>query len=393
MSLAQLLQHHIQQQPHQRIPFVEFMDWVLYHPQSGYYSQGAGLGKSGDFFTASHLGSDLGELLAEQFVDCWHHLDRPEPFSLLEMGAGQGFLAADILQWIRAQYPDCWRSLQYLIVERSPGLRQKQQYFLQPLFNAIDSSTSPPSITWVNWSDIADDSLIGCCFSNELVDAFPVHQVIAQGGELQEVYVRWIGEQWQEEYDRPSTPRLLQYFEALNLNITQPPYPDPYRTEVNIAAQDWLTTLSHKLHRGYVITIDYGYDNDRYHHPQRDQGTLQCYRNHQRHNNPYLNLGTQDITTHVNFTVLQQWGKDCGLETIGFTRQALFLMALGLGDRLQQLTQDPQNLPTLLQRRDALHQLLDPAGLGNFGVLIQAKGLQTAAEKALRGLREPVNSF
>ena len=131
MSLAQLLQHHIQQQPHQRIPFVEFMDWVLYHPQSGYYSQGAGLGKSGDFFTASHLGSELGELLAEQFVDCWHHLDRPEPFSLLEMGAGQGFLAADILQWIRKQYPDCWRSLRYLIVERSSGLRQKQQDFFR----------------------------------------------------------------------------------------------------------------------------------------------------------------------------------------------------------------------------------------------------------------------
>ncbi|MFZ9738487.1 MAG: class I SAM-dependent methyltransferase [Prochlorotrichaceae cyanobacterium] len=389
MNLALALQHHLEHQSTAQMPFVEFMDWALYHSPAGYYSQGKGLGKRGDFFTAVHLGVDFGELLAQQLVDCWHKLNCPTPFTVVEMGAGEGFLAQDILGWIAKSDPACYRSLCYRIIERSPGLRQQQQEQLQEYLTAADTDPqcSFDRLNWLTWDELADNSVVGCFFSNELVDAFPVHQVIAKDGELQEVYVTWKNDRWQEEYGSLSNDRIIHYFTEQNLDLTQPPYPNPYRTEVNLVAQEWLSTIAKKLKLGYIITIDYGYDRDRYYHPQRSQGTLQCYYQHRRHDNPYVNLGEQDITAHVNFTDLQRWGEAIGLKTLGLTRQALFLMALGLGDRLQALSLHPHTLSNLLHRRDALHQLLDPGGLGNFWVLIQGKGL-TEAQSQLQGLKQ-----
>jgi SAM-dependent MidA family methyltransferase len=359
------------------------MEWALYHPTLGYYSRGGNLGQRGDFFTSVHLGSDFGELLAGYFVQCWHQLGQPEPFYLVEMGAGQGFLAADIIQHIATAHPDSLASLKYIIIERSPELRGQQKHHLER-----ELETHHPNIfknfshyfQWLDWGDLPNDSIVGCFFSNELVDAFPVHSVIAHNGQLQEVYVRWHEDHWEEVYDQGCDPRILNYFHEQNLDLTRPPYPNSYRTEVNLAAQHWLTQVVQKLQRGYLLTIDYGYDGDRYYHPQRAQGTLQCYYQQRRHSNPYLYVGEQDITTHVNFQDLQRWGTALGLNTVQWTRQALFLMDLGLGDRLQALSTHPPAQPVLLQRRDALHQLMDPAGLGNFGVLLQTKGLTPAPE-------------
>ena len=147
-----------------------------------------------------------------------------------------------------------------------------------------------------------------------------------------------------------------------------------------------METVSKKLNRGYILTIDYGYPAVKYYHPQRSQGTLQCYYQHHRHNNPYVNLGQQDITAHVDFTSLENQGKNCNLETIGFTKQGMFLMALGLGDRLNELSNGKYNIMEVLQRRDALHQLINPLGLGGFGVLIQGKNL-TKEQHYLQGLK------
>ena len=150
---------------------------------------------------------------------------------------------------------------------------------------------------------------------------------------------------------------------------------------------DWLTTVAGKLQRGYVVTIDYGYTSNsgslrqNYYSPSRPQGTLQCYYRHRHHNDPYIHLGEQDITAHVNFTALENQGKLLGLERESFTKQGLFLMELGLGDRLVALANlklegdraSPQTVIKVMQRRQALHQLIEPSGLGGFGVLIQSK--------------------
>jgi SAM-dependent MidA family methyltransferase len=159
---------------------------------------------------------------------------------------------------------------------------------------------------------------------------------------------------------------------------------------VNLVALDWIATVAEKLDRGYVLTIDYGYPAQRYYQPSRSQGTLQCYYQHSHHNDPYIYVGDQDITAHVDFTALQRYGEQCGLETVGFTQQGLFLMALGLGERFTQLTQteatSSEDLHDRLRHRDALHQLINPMGLGGFGVLIQSRGF-TGEHPELKGLR------
>jgi SAM-dependent MidA family methyltransferase len=178
--------------------------------------------------------------------------------------------------------------------------------------------------------------------------------------------------------------------DLVGIDFHQSGYEDGYRSEINLAALDWLSIVADRLQRGYVLTIDYGYPASRYYHPRRSQGTLQCYYHHRYHNNPYVNIGRQDITAHVDFTALERWGEDCGLETVGFTQQGLFLMALGLGNRIAALSHQQIPLSQLLQRRESLHQLIDPTGLGNFGVLIQSKGLsEPETAQPLTGLTVP----
>lgn len=373
-----------------QMTFADYMDLVLYDPQGGYYaSRDRQIGPKGDFITSPHVCQDFGELLAEQVANCWERLGRPDSFQIVEMGAGQGQMAADLLHHLHQAHPACWQVTQYLIVEISPALAALQQARLAGVAAAADR------VAWMDWAAIAPGSIVGCCLSNELVDALPVHRVIWQDGQLQEIYVAREAGSLVDRVGPLSSDRLATYFEEIGIDWAQGTYPEGYSTEVNLAALDWLTTVADRLARGYVITIDYGYEADRFYHPSRTGGTLQCYTNHAHHNNPYWQPGQQDLTAHVDFTALQRWGDRLGLATLGFTRQSLFLMALGLGDRLMALSAgagpaQPDQVRHIFQRRDALHRLIDPAGLGNFGVLIQAKGL-TAAERAqpLTGLSTP----
>jgi SAM-dependent MidA family methyltransferase len=380
-GIEEVLQRAIAQSPDHCLTFAEFMGLVLYHPQYGYYSQqDLSIGKSGDFYTSSSLGSDFGELIAVQILEMAAILGE-SAFTVVEMGAGTGDLAVDLLNNL-CDRPDLPSQFRYVIIEQSPCLRQEQQHRLQPL---IDQGIN---IIWQTWTEIQQKPMIGCFFSNELVDAFPVHRLILNDGKLQEIYVRYEGRQWIETVGDRSTPKLHAYFERLSLDLARGDYPEGYCTEVNLKALDWLENVAQSLERGYVLTLDYGYPAAKYYHPQRDRGTLQCYFQHRRHHNPYLNLGQQDITTHVDFTTLQIYGKEIGLDTLGFTQQGLFLMALGLGDRLTTLSTGGYALPEILQRRDALHQLIDPTGLGGFGVLLQGKGLtDDEKRRSLQGLR------
>ncbi|GET40901.1 class I SAM-dependent methyltransferase [Microseira wollei] len=418
-ALCDAIALSIAENPQQQITFAEYMDLVLYHPQHGYYATNAAhIGPQGDFFTSPHLGSDFGELLAEQFVNMWEIMGKPSPFTLVEMGAGQGILAADILKYLQLQYPDFFNIWEYIIVEKSIVLKREQQQRLQGL-----------PLKWCALEEIPNASIIGVFFSNELVDAFPVHLFVIEQGQLQEIYVSrsLIGidpivlpppsyaldmvapdrsiplnltqssekKGFVEVTGEPSTAKLAEYFKLVGIQLPSSAYPDGYRSEVNLAALDWLSMVSNKLNRGYLLTIDYGYPAHKYYTPARQQGTLQCYYRHRHHDNPYVNIGRQDITAHVDFTALERWGELCGLEKVGFVKQEFFLMALGLGSRMASLSSieatNPQAIHQVLQRREALHQLMNPMGLGGFGVLIQSKGL-TADQKArpLKGLSMPI---
>jgi SAM-dependent MidA family methyltransferase len=410
--LCDAIAHRIINSPQQRITFAEYMDMVLYHPEYGYYSSDAiKIGFRGsDFFTSASLGADFGELLVKQFYQMWEILDKPNPFCLVEMGAGQGILASHILNYSKQEYPDFFATVKYIIVEKSQSLKEEQQQRLQDF-----------SVDWCNLEEIPPKTITGCCFSNELVDAFPVHQFTLEAGELQEIYVT-IQQQTEEEnsdlpFDsaqgkpisiqskpisaqgqpifietigEPSTPQLGEYLKLVGIDLSQNTYENGYRSEINLAALNWLGIVADCLQRGYVLTIDYGYPADRYYNPRRSQGTLQCYYQHRHHDNPYINIGQQDITAHVDFTALSSWGERCGLKKVGWTQQGLFLMALGIGERLAALSSQQQSISELLQRREGLHQLINPGGLGNFGVLVQSRGLTEAeASQPLQGLIVP----
>ncbi|MFM7365610.1 MAG: class I SAM-dependent methyltransferase [Cuspidothrix sp.] len=383
-ALCQAITHRIITSPQKRITFAEYMDLVLYHPQYGYYSSDVKIGfRGGDFFTSASLGSDFGELLGKQFYQMWEILDQPMSFSVVEMGAGQGILASHILNHIKQEYSDFFAAVKYIIVEKSSTLKQEQQQLLQDF-----------SVKWCNLEEIEPKSLTGCCFSNELLDAFPVHQFTLEAGELREIYVTITENNAEpifiEVIGEPSTPQLAEYFDLVGINLSQNTYENGYRSEINLAALDWLSIVADCLKQGYVLTIDYGYHADRYYHPRRSQGTLQCYYQHGHHDNPYVNIGRQDITAHVDFTALSVWGERCGLKKVGWTQQGLFLMALGIGERLAAIPWQQQPISQLLQRREGLHQLINPEGLGNFGVLVQSRGLtQEQASQRLEGLVVP----
>lgn len=435
---------YIQRQPERRISFAQFMDWALYDSESGYYSLGQAIGERGDFLTASHYGPWFAELLAKQAVELWQTLGRTDTFDWLEMGAGQGRFAADFLRYCLQVEPDFFAALRYRIVDRSAGLIAQQREIIDRLSQATATDLSA-KITWQTWEEITDRSLVGCCFSNELVDAFPVHWIEHRSGQWQDVGLtldpRWGTPDWPplpgaQGADLAPTPDLARY-QAMGWSIgsfdaealappahpTPPlplreclsplspalaehlgtlplaeafgpanPYPDGYRTEINLAARDWLTTVARKLQRGYLLTIDYGYDARRYYQPSRRQGTLQCYSQHLVHNNPYRQIGRQDLTAHVDFTSLETWGRDLGLDRCARIAQGPLLMNLGLGDRLSALaTGSSDELQRLLRQRDALHQLINPLGLGRFEALLQCRGLtQQEAAQQLTGWRQVI---
>jgi SAM-dependent MidA family methyltransferase len=410
--LRSLIANQIAAEPNQRMTFADYMDLALYHPEQGYYATGAvNIGSEGDFFTSPHLSRDFGELLAEQFAQMWDILGHPMPFTLMEMGAGQGLLAADVLYYLHRHYPDCFEALEYIIIEKAAGLISQQQQQLHRL--KIGDKALP--LRWCSLEEIPENSITGCCFSNELIDAFPVHQVVIEGGQIKEIYVTTANTgidnitldaqapsetNFVEITDTLSTSKLTEYFDFIGIDLLSGTYPEGYRTEVNLAALDWLKTVTKRLQRGFILTIDYGYSADRYYQPARHQGTLQCYYQHQHHDNPYLYIGQQDITAHVNFTALERQGELCGLRKVGFTQQGLFLMALGLGDRIAALSARDsdrgnaiakgQDVIKIMQRRQILHQLMDPMGLGGFGVLVQSKGLTQQEEQVpLKGLIVP----
>lgn len=388
LALRDLIAQKIAEAPEQRITFSEYMEWVLYHPQHGYYSTDqVKIGAEGDFVTSPHLGADFGELLAEQFVEMWQMLGHPKPFTLVEMGAGQGLIVQDVLRYLHRHHFECFEALRYVIVEKSSALVAEQQQRLAKL------SQSWGNLHWQTLDEIPSESVIGCCFSNELVDALPVHQLVIEASQLREIYVTvdQTGS-FTEVIGELSTSKLATYFDWVGVKLPSEAYPNGYRTEVNLAALEWMGAIATRLQHGYLLTIDYGYPASRYYQPSRAQGTLQCYYQHAHHSNPYIHIGRQDLTTHVDFTALERQGELSGLQTVGFTQQGLFLMALGLGDRLSALSNPTSDLSlqATLQRRESLHSLMNPMGLGNFGVLIQSKGLSEEVRgRSLKGLRVP----
>lgn len=347
------------------IPFVRFMELALYHPQYGYYMRqpnGADherIGWSGDFYTSADVHPILGRAIAAQARQMDEILGFPTPFTIVEMGAGKGLFARDCLTAIYAEQDDLASRVRYVLIERSPAMRELQGQNLDPWLN------KPGLVTWVEGLDgLAPQSVIGLFFSNELIDAFPVHRVQVKTGRTEELYVDYREGHFVDCLRPLSSAALIHYLQHLNAT-----WPEGYRTEVNLLAMDWMEQVARRMDRGFVMTIDYGHTAQDLYRPERRDGTFLCYFQQQTNEDPFLRVGEQDMTAHVDFSSLASVGEAQGLHVTGFTNQMSFLMGLGVEEMIGTLELESPEF------RAAIH-LLKPDGMGStFKVLVQHKGV------------------
>ena len=347
------------------IPFVRFMELALYHPQLGYYTRPpeAGterIGWAGDFYTSSDVHPTLGQALARQAEQMDRLLGQPDPFTVVEMGPGKGLLAKHFLSACLEGSNSLSRRLRYVLIDRSPAMREVQRR------NLSQWLSQPGLITWADDLDgLAPDSVTGMFFSNELIDAFPVHRIQVTGGRTEELWVDWQDKRFVECLKPLSTAALARHLDDLDAH-----WPDGYRTEVNLKAMDWMKQVARRLNRGFVITIDYGHTTQDLYLPDRKNGTFLCYFNQSANEDPFVHVGEQDMTAHINFSSLAAVGEEHGLHVTGFTNQMSFLMGLGVEQLIASLEPESQEF------RAAIH-LLKPYGMGGtFKVLAQHKGIE-----------------
>ncbi len=352
------------------MPFARFMELALYHPELGYYSSaGEKIGWKGDFYTSASVHPIFGELLAKQIAQMAEHIG-DAPFTLVEVGAGKGTLCHDILKAIQQEHSALFARLDYVIVEGSPWLKEKQKEWLAPLF--------PERLSW---ADDIPKGFKGVVLTNELIDAFPVHRLRVEGEAIQEIHVDWQDEAFVEVLKPPSTPALAAYVQRLDLSFAK-----PVEIEINLRALDWMVSVGQSLAKGFVLTIDYGYPARELYSIKRPKGTFLCYRKHKTNEKPYEDIGEQDMTAHIDFTSLANKGKSVGLETLGFTDQMHFLMGLGIAQRMEGPGSKMFESEEAKKEFLAMKQLMAPDAMGQtFKVLIQAKGLP--ADIKLDGLQ------
>lgn len=361
-----------------RITFAEFMGMALYHPELGYYSSDkVKLGKKGDYYTSPLVHRVFGELLCKQIAEMWN-MSGGGDFTIVEMGAGDGTLCYDLLNYARKEHPVFFDKLRYIIIEESRGMRGLQ---MERLLGIAECNSD--KIQWLDYSDpIFNTGITGCFISNELVDAFPVHLVEMSEGELKEVYVGIQDDVFTEILDSPSSIEIDNYFNRLGIKLEE-----GQRAEVNLKAIDWMKWVSKSLVKGFVITVDYGYPAEELYAPYRKDGTLLCYFKHRVVEDPFLNIGEQDITAHVDFTTLITTGGEDGLHIAGMTDQTHFLFGLGLGRILEASALNSLDETSALEQRLMIKNLIMPGGMGSiFKILIQYKGFENKPE--LSGLKK-----
>ncbi len=354
-----------------KITFADFMELALYHPEHGYYTSGKEkFGKRGDYYTSSDVHYVFGELIARQMEQMWRLLGSNR-FTVVEIGAGKGWLCHDILTFIRNEYPGFFEKIDYKIVEISQNLIERQSNTLKGLEERV---------SWESFSEngFSFEPIDGCFLSNEFVDSLPAHQVIVENNNLREIYVTIKDDVFCEKIDELSSPELRDYFDNLKINLKE-----GQRAEVNLKTLDWVKNISCYLNRGFVITIDYGHLAEELYSEERYRGTLMCYYEHTTSENPYERIGNQDITSHVNFSSIMDEGTRSGLSTTGFVRQSNFLIALGILNKMNDAQGDISKLLTM-------KNLFLPGGMGDvFKVLIQHKGVDNPELIGLRSMSEP----
>jgi SAM-dependent MidA family methyltransferase len=367
--LAELLAERIRR--YGPMTFADYMRECLYHPVRGYYSK-AEAKRFADYYTSVDVHPIFARLLARRFAEMWTSLHgaegvashaatkKPTEMTLVEIGAGVGRLAAYLLDFSENKLPEFYGALRYVAVERSAA-RREQAMALCGRHGAAGH--------FVVSTEIPSRISTGCVFSNELVDALPVHRVVISDGALKEIFVDFRDGKFVDAVAPLSTCAIAEYFAAQNISLTE-----GQQAEAGLEACDLIGEIGRRLERGYVLTIDYGHRADDLFDDHHMRGTLLAYRNHRVNEDYYAVPGEQDLTAHVNFTALETRGKRSGLETVEFTSQTAFLMALGQPNEFADLYDEGQSEIERTKARLQLKTLIHPEGMGErFQVLIQRK--------------------
>ena len=354
------------------ISFARFMELALYCPETGYYERKSdSVGRRGDFMTSVSAGSLFGQLLAFQFAEWLGELTTGDlRLTIAEAGAHDGRLAADILGWLRANRPTLFDRMEYAIIEPSPMRRRWQEATLAPF---------APRVRWVaQLADLKSRQLL--LFSNELLDAFPVHRLGWDAAE--KTWFEWgvglAGEnfRWQKMSGPPATGTQAKTADfAAELRALCPPeleqvLPDGYIIEISPAAENWWREAAGILEHGKLMTIDYGLAAGELFSPARTRGTLRAFQRHQVSGDLLAQPGEQDLTAHVNFSAIQKTGEAAGLRTEQFCAQPQFLTRI-----LQRAVADKSFGPLNAKQVRQFQTLAHPEHLGRaFRVLVQGRG-------------------
>ena len=322
--------------------FARFMELCLYDPEAGYYRRGSRVfGPRGDYYTSPYTHPLFARILGDALAGYLSRLDTDGPLDLIELGAGEGILGKGVLERLENRHPRIFERVRYRGTE-------------------IGDSCLPERIR-------------GVVFSNELFDALPVHRVRVSQSKLKEIFVR-LGEPITEVEGELSDPRILEY-----MRVGFPRWREGGVYEANLRMLEILEDLDRRFRRGFVLTLDYGFEAPEYEAMDRRDGTLLCYHRHRVHSDPYVNLGRQDLTTHVNFRVFREAARRLGWTNRPLRNQRQFLMKWGLEARLLEEERMGILEPERLEDRLGVKALLAPGGISDtLKVQVQAVRLPAA---------------
>ncbi len=340
------------------LPFTDYMQTVLYEPGLGYYSAGSTkLGSEGDFITAPEISVLFSQALAQAIVPA---LDAIDYACILEVGAGSGKMAAEILAHLATlnSLPE-----RYCILELSADLRSRQQQYIKEKVPALYDR--------VHWLDELPAQLHTVVIANELLDAMPVVRFKKEQQAISLEYVAINNNEFYSRFIQDETNTLyLRACERITQMEANGLVLEPgYLSELNFNAEDWLSSIADKLQQGAIILIDYGYPQHEYYHAQRNQGTLNCFYRHRQHSNPFIYPGLQDLTAHINFTALADCAVKNKLDVTGYTSQSNFLLGAGIASLTEAAVSEyieQNNIAAQMELANQVKKLTMPYEMGEI---------------------------
>lgn len=345
---------------------ITFHDWMaaaLYDPVAGYYRRGdlRHWGREGDYRTSPERSPLFAATFARYFASLYETLDRPANWTIVELGAGAGHFAFEVLSSLQLRYPEVFAATTYVIDEVSESSIARTKERLAQFHDRV---------VFGQLADMAELE-VGLVFSNELLDAFPIHRVTMQQGQLREFYVAVSADgEFQWTLGQLSTESLADHLAFLDGQLNEGQI-----AEINLALENWLATVAGRLADGYLITVDYGAESSElYEAVGRGQGTLRAFRQHKFVADILADPGQQDLTTTIDWSLVKKLGQRLGLEVVEFERQDRFLLKAGLLKELEALAAECEDEAGRLQMRAASREMILPIGMAtSFQVLVQKK--------------------